>query len=205
VLTAVNGDGEVVNWQWCNRESTAAYEALLAPIPSPLVVVCDGGQGLRTALKNMWPDTRVQRCLVHVQRNIRTNTTLNPRSDAGKGMRKLSLDLTKIKTVDQAIDWQKGLEAWYRLYGHLIHLKTFANTEGAQRPIWAKPGRPWWWTHERLRKSWFLLNRLNKEKVLFTYLEPEFAELGISSTTNRLEGGVNSGRYSKLFLASRSG
>jgi hypothetical protein len=192
LLTAVNGDGEVVNWQWCNSESTAAYEALLAPIPPPLVVVCDGGQGLKTALKNQWPETRVQRCLVHVQRNIRTNTTLNPRTDAGKAMRALSLKLTRIKTIDQAIEWQRSLEAWYQLYGHLIHLKTFAETDGVLRPIEVKAGKKWWWTHERLRKSWFLLSRLNREDVLFTYLTPEFEGLGISSTTNHLEGGVNS-------------
>ena len=65
LLTAVNGHGEVIGRQWCNRESTAAYKALLAPIPPPAVVVCDGGQGLLTALKDVWPSTAVQRCLVH--------------------------------------------------------------------------------------------------------------------------------------------
>jgi hypothetical protein len=191
LLTAINGAGEVVNWQWCNRESTEAYRSLLAPIPAPLVVVCDGGVGLPTALKELWPKTKIQRCLVHVQRNIRTYVTTNPRSEAGKAMRKLSLSLTRIKTDEEAVNWLKALEAWHQLYGELIKQKTYANSEGAQRPTWAKADSTWWWTHERLRKAWSLLSRLSKQKVLFTYLEPEFSGLDISSTTNRIEGGTN--------------
>jgi hypothetical protein len=191
LLTAINGAGEVINWQWCNRESAAAYRALLEPILPPLVVICDGGIGLASALKELWPETKIQRCLVHIQRNIRGYVTMNPRTDAGKGMRRLSLDLTRVETTDDAVEWLKALEAWHQLYGELISQKTFANSEGAQRPAWAKANSAWWWTHDRLRKSWNLLSRLVKQKVLFTYLEPDFTGLNISSTTNRIEGGVN--------------
>jgi len=191
LLTAINGAGEVINWQWCNRESTAAYKSLLAPIPPPRVVICDGGNGLSTALRECWSETKIQRCLVHVQRNIRTYVTMNPRTAAGKAMRKLSLDLTRIRTADEAVAWLKALEAWYQLYGDLINQKTFATAEGAQRPIWAKANAQWWWTHDRLRKSWNLLSKLSKQEVLFTYLIPELADLEIASTTNRIEGGTN--------------
>ena len=60
------------------------------------------------------------------------------------------------------------------------------------RPTWAKANTTWWWTHERLRNSYRLLSALVKRKHLFTFLEPEFVGLGISSTTNRIEGGINS-------------
>ena len=113
LLAAINGASDIVNWQWCDRESTAAYKALISSIPPPLVVVCDGGQGLAAALKELWPQTKVQRCLVHVQRNIRTYTTRNPRSEAGKAMYRLALDLTKVKTAEQAVKWLQALEAWH--------------------------------------------------------------------------------------------
>ena len=53
-------------WQWCSTESQAAWEALLKQIPAPLVVVCDGGSGIRAALREQWPDTLTQRCIFHV-------------------------------------------------------------------------------------------------------------------------------------------
>jgi hypothetical protein len=35
--------GKVIAWQWCDREKTAAWKALLEQVPPPTVVVCDGG------------------------------------------------------------------------------------------------------------------------------------------------------------------
>ena len=44
-----------------------AWKALLDQVPPPKVVVCDGGSGLLVAVAEVWPDTLVQRCLVHVR------------------------------------------------------------------------------------------------------------------------------------------
>ncbi|RYQ50181.1 transposase, partial [Bifidobacterium pseudolongum subsp. globosum] len=70
LLTAIDGeDGEVLAWQWCARENTAAYKALFAQLAPPDVLVCDGMKGILKARAQIWPHTRVQRCLVHVQRD----------------------------------------------------------------------------------------------------------------------------------------
>ncbi|PKV05901.1 transposase, partial [Bifidobacterium pseudolongum subsp. globosum] len=64
--TAVDGnDSEVLAWQWCSREGTAAYKALFEQIAPPDVLVCDGMKGIQRACAETWPDTRIQRCLVH--------------------------------------------------------------------------------------------------------------------------------------------
>lgn len=84
-LIASDRDG-VIAWQWCDREKTAAWKALLEQVPPPTVVVCDGGSGLLPAVAEAWPDTKVQRCLVHVQRNVRIFLTSKPRTDAGKAL-----------------------------------------------------------------------------------------------------------------------
>ena len=49
----------------------------------------------------------------------------------------------------------------------------------------------WWYTHDRLRKAYRLLERLSQAGTLFTYLRSEFASLQVASTTNRIEGGTN--------------
>lgn len=191
LLLAIDGaTGTVITWQWCNTESTASWTALLARIPPPKVVVIDGGVGLASALKACWPQTKIQRCLVHVQRNVRTYVTTRPRLEAAKSLRVLSLSLTRIRTVEQAAGWQTQLHNWHQVYAPLINTKTTLKTAGI-RPAGIRANATWWWTHLRLRKAYQLLERLARQGVLFTYLDPDLAGLGICSTTNRIEGGAN--------------
>lgn len=193
LLLAIDGTtGTVIAWQWCDTEKTAAWVALLERIPPPRVVVTDGGSGLASALKACWPDTAVQRCLVHVQRNVRRELTSRPRTDAGRALRAISLALTRITTREQAIAWEVRLHAWHQVYGDLINAKTYLR-EARVRPAWARSNATWWWTHDRLRRAYRLLERLTRQQVLFTYLRTDLDALAINSTTNRIEGGRNAG------------
>ncbi|BDZ37849.1 hypothetical protein [Microbacterium suwonense] len=56
----------------------------------------------------------------------------------------------------------------------------------------ARAGQKWWFTHQRLRSAHHVLHRLVLAGHLFTFLDPKLAELKISSTTNKIEGGINS-------------
>lgn len=69
VLIAVAG-GHVIGWHVAKSEKAAAWQCLMARIAPPDVLVCDGGGGVLKAAKATWPDTRIQRCLFHVQANI---------------------------------------------------------------------------------------------------------------------------------------
>jgi hypothetical protein len=193
LLIAIDGTtGIVIAWQWCDTEKTAAWVALLERIPPPRVVVTDGGSGLASALKTCWPDTLVQRCLVHVQRGVRRELTRRPRTDAGRALRSISLALTRITTREQATAWEVRLHAWHQVYGDLINTKTYLR-DARQRPSWARANATWWWTHDRLRKAYRLLERLTRQQVLFTYLREDLDALAINATTNRIEGGRNAG------------
>lgn len=188
--------GKVIDWQWCDREKTIAWKQLLNRIPAPTVVVCDGGGGLAVAIEESWPDTWVQRCLVHVQRNVRTYLTSNPRTEAGKALWGLAKRLTKITTLDEAAEWMVLLNDWHDLYRHLVRERTYRTQLtmagiGGVFPDWARPGQRWWYTHERLRKAYRLLAKLVQRGHLFTYLDPANQGLGIASTTNQIEGGIN--------------
>jgi hypothetical protein len=191
LLVAINGaTGQMIAWQWCDSEKTASWTALLSRIPPPRVVVTDGGSGLASALKACWPQTKVQRCLVHVQRNVRIYLTMNPHTDAGRSLRALSLALTRIRTAEEAAAWQVKLHTWHQIYAPLINAKTYLK-DTSTRPATARANATWWWTHERLRKAYQLLARLVRQGTLFTYLDPDWAGLTISSTANRIEGGTN--------------
>ena len=53
-----------------------------------------------------------------------------------------------------------------------------------------RPGQKSWFTHDRLRKAYTLLERCAKHHELFTYLDPGF-DFEVASTTNQIEGGIN--------------
>lgn len=175
LLIAVSDQLEVLAWQWCARESTAAWGALLCQLEAPAVVVSDGGLGLASAVRSFWPETRIQRCLFHVSMNMRQHLTRNPLTDAGKGLQGLTKSLMKVHTIEEAISWQQQLDQWWQTFGHLTAERTFKEHR-------------WWFTHDRLRKAWQLLSKLTRNGTLFTYLE-----FGNMRTTSPLEGGINNG------------
>lgn len=74
LLIATN-ESHVIGWQWCDRESVAAWQALLSRFPAPTVVITDGGPGALKAIRQCWPATGVQRCLFHVWLNTKTDLT----------------------------------------------------------------------------------------------------------------------------------
>ena len=186
--------GKVLAWQWCDREKTASWTALLHRLPPPAVVISDGGSGLHAALRQVWPDAAIQRCLVHVQRNVRTQLTSRPRTEAGKALWALAKALTRIHTLEEATAWLTTLNAWHSRHGALVRARTYRHQLPAgQVPTWVRPGQRWWYTHDRLRRAYRLLERLARDEHLFTYLAAELDGLGISSTTNSIEGGINAG------------
>ncbi|MBN9611911.1 MAG: IS1249 family transposase [Actinobacteria bacterium] len=176
LLIAVTESLHVLAWQWCARESTAAWAALISRIPAPVVAVCDGGAGIAAALRQEWPTSRVQRCLFHVRMNLRRHLTLNPRTEAGKHLARIGRALSEVTTIEDAIQWQKLLNIWWQAYGKLTPERT-RYRDGS-----------WGYTHDRLRKAWQLLHSLTRKQVLFTYLEH-----GNARTTSPLEGGINNG------------
>ncbi|NEG97115.1 IS1249 family transposase [Bifidobacterium sp. SMB2] len=191
LIVAVDGEsGEVLGFQWCAHESKAAYTALFSRIPAPDVLITDGLRGAETACNAAWPSTRIQRCLVHVQRNTRADLTARPRLQAGRELKKLSDRLTKVHDAEQAARWGEALNAWHLRWGDFVSERTFAKDD----PTNPKATRQeWWWTHQEVRRCYRRLEKLFREGRLFAFLDPELTAGGpVARTTNRLEGGVNS-------------
>ncbi|WP_163229679.1 IS1249 family transposase [Bifidobacterium aerophilum] len=188
LLVLTGDDGRPIAWQWCSAETRPAYLQLFRGTKRPSSLVCDGGQGCLTAAETRWKEVPVQRCLVHVLRNTRVDLTNKPRSAAGRTLLKLARGLTEISTADGAAAWLADLNAWHGEHGDYLKERTTAK----QDPAHAK-GRKWWWTHERLRRAYFRLVRLNRAGMLFAFCDPAVVkgDATLPSTTNQLEGGVN--------------
>ena len=187
LLIAASHD-HVIAWYWAKSETAKAYKKLLAEIPPPLCVVLDGGQGAYSAIKTCWPNTLIQRCLVHAQRVVRRLTTSRPRTDSGKAIYGLALTLTKVTTLDQAREWVLQLHEFGQVHKRFLNEKTTVPKE--RQTI----NHQWEWTHLRVRKAYNSLLDLSHKGWLFTYLQPPPTAItpnNWASTTNSLEGGIN--------------
>lgn len=176
-IIAYNHTVGIIDYQWAKSENTAAYQALLSRIPAPDIAIVDGATGFASAAKTCWPQTRIQRCLVHVYRNTKTLLTSAPRTEAGKSLLKISRALLRVKTLEQAAIWSASLASWHSQYQGFIKERT-----------WLADGS-WQYTHPRVRTAYRRLERLVRQGVLFTFLDSKLLEEGsISRTTNRIEG-----------------
>src|SRR5690625_3117312 len=194
LLVARNGR-HVIAWQWCDRESKAAWAALLSRLPAPDVVVTDGGRGLRAALDTYWKPTRIQRCYFHILAAVRRHTTLNPRLEAGKEILTLTRKLMHVNNLDAAAVWMGDYATWEAKWDLFLKERTYPKL-GVERPKWARPSQKWWYTHQELRRVQGLYRHLIRDKALFTWLDDAYrqdAKPTVERTTSRLEGGVNAG------------
>lgn len=184
----------VLGYQWCQRETKAAYTALFERLPAPAVVTLDGGSGALSALKECWPETRVQRCLLHLQRNVRSATTRNPKLAEHKGLWGLALKLTRINTLEEADQWNQLLNDWYLHAKKWLNQRSYrARLRPEEIPKWVRNKQQSWFTHKNTRRAYYTLARQNQQGTLFTFLDPELTrEHGpLAATTNQIEGGVN--------------
>jgi hypothetical protein len=183
----------VIGWTWVGWESSTTWAKLLEQFPTPTVAVCDGQKGILLAIARCWPQARIQRCTFHVWQNIRVKLTLHPQTKAGCELLQLTRDLWQAKTLPQAEHWEQRLRVWYAQYGDFIRERTYKSE--------TEPGRRrWWYTHRNLRSAYKQLNKLLRDKQLFTHLETNLTTTTIPRTTNYVEGGINSQLRTKLKL-----
>lgn len=174
------------SWVFAARETAATWSMLLASIPSPQFVVCDGQKGLLKALRMHWPTTIIQRCVIHVVRQSLAWITRNPQTLAGQQLRVIAGNILTIRTRRQRRRWTRQFRKWCRRWEAFLGTRTY-NPYDKKR---------WWYTHRKLRRVRTLIERSLPH--LFTFVRhPE-----VPRTSNHVEGGINA-RLHELFRAHR--
>lgn len=83
-------------------------------------VTSDGERGLIMAVREVFPEARHQRCLIHVQRMSLLYLTRHPKSVAGQELRRVVLKLHEIYSHDERAAWIREFREWeYRHYEFL--------------------------------------------------------------------------------------
>lgn len=175
VLIAYDGE-HVVSWYMARAETSRAWEALMAPIPAPDVVVCDGGTGFEGARRRSWPRTRVQRCLFHAFCQVKRCTTTRPRLQAGREPCALSVELMHLDALRQADWWAERYLQWCEFWADFLEERSMQDGRLV-------------YTHERLRRARSSLSRLVSRGALFTYLGPGPDRGGAAAANQRPDRG----------------
>lgn len=186
-------DTHVIAWHWCLRESSYEYLKLLDKIAQPFIVTTDGSGAALKALRIKWPGVRIQRCLVHVQRNTFADISRNPIHPAHKAIRKLGYMLVQIRNLENAARFSAAVHHTHITFANWLKERTYRSAIPAgQVPKWVSPNQKWWYTHRNARRALKRLETLIHDGHLFTFLDPpEGVAQDLTATTNLLEGGIN--------------
>lgn len=200
-LLVASSKTHVIAWHWCKHENTYNYNRLLDKIPHPpTVITTDGHAGALKAIHDTCPTAQIQRCLVHIKRNIQQDVGLKPTLNSGKVLRWLSLELLKVDTRQKAANWTGTLYWFEHTYSTWLNEKTYVkDVQRVDIPKQFRSNKTYFYTHYRHRRAWKLLTKLEKKQHLFTFLtatadhgdSEEAKRHNLASTTNSLEGGIN--------------
>lgn len=134
-------------------------------------VTCDGARSIIKAVRECIPEAIIQRCTVHVQREVLIWLTRNPKSEAGRELRRIVCRLNTIADRRQWGQWVVDLVRWEQRHREYLNQKTVPDDD---------PRRAWF-THKMVRKSFVHIRRALPD--LFHYLDnPD-----IPKSTNALE------------------
>ena len=133
-------------------------------------VTCDGLSNIIKAVKKISPDTIVQRCIVHIQREALTWLTRKPKSMAGIELRKIVRRLHLVKNQDDWGYWIVSIDKWYETYKDFVNEKTYH-----------PDSKRYWFTHKSVRRSFVHIKRALPN--MFHYLD----NIHIPKSTNGLE------------------
>lgn len=124
---------------WELQQDLRAIKALQIQIES---VTCDGGSAILKAVQEVCPEAILQRCTVHIAREIETWITRKPKSQAAQELLELVHLLGRVEDQTEAQLWMRAFIDWYWKW------ETFINAQSVDEVT----GR-WWFTHRMLHRS----------------------------------------------------
>jgi len=166
VMSVVNG--KIILTRYVDRERYENALEIFAELKhkgvSPVAITLDGHKAVLRAVKTVWPDIIIQRCLFHIQHEGMRWLRSNPKTQAGKDLRCLLDGLAKRDTAQKRDEFLDGYQAWLSKYADYVR--------GLPQEIVAC---------KDLKKVMALIN--NAKSDMFHFIEDD----KIQSTTNKLE------------------
>jgi hypothetical protein len=119
-----NLKGKVIAHKYHVRENyETAYQMFKEMMDrglQPIAITIDGNHSVIRALKAVWPDIMIQRCIAHIQRQGLSWLRRYPKLEASKDLRKILLTITKIKEERGKKLFIKEFDNWEKRYGRSV-------------------------------------------------------------------------------------
>lgn len=132
-------------------------------------ITCDGHKATLKAIKKVYPDLIIQRCVVHVHRMANIWLRQKPKTQASIELKIIINLLPLVQTHNDRIYFTQKLLEWFKYF------ETFINEKAT-----SQSGR-WWYKHKYLKRATTLISKALPN--LFHYLDnPK-----IPKSTNGLE------------------
>ena len=164
-----NLSNQIIAGKYCIRENYATahniFKELLSKQVNPKAITTDGNTSVILAIKKVWPNAIIQRCLVHIQRQGLSWLRRYPKSQAARDLRLLLLTITNIKNYKQKKIFINNFNNWEKRYGKFVLSLTSTDK-----------------VYSDLQRTRSLI--IHALPDMFYYLE----NFNIASTTNKVEG-----------------
>jgi transposase-like protein len=131
---------------------------------NPKAITIDGHKKVIEAIKTVWPDIIIQRCLFHIMNQALMWIRFYPKTQAGKDLRLLASKITWIKTNANKNQFINDYSIWNEKYANIINKLDLSTV-----------------AHKDLKRTRSLIN--NALDNMFHFLKDQ----NIVSTTNVLE------------------
>lgn len=153
------------------KEIKEDLENLKKPGVEVYSVTCDGHKAILKAVTKVYPNALIQRCLVHVKRQLINYLSNRPKSPQAVGLLSIARTITHVKSMESASYWLLRLHQWNEQNSAFVEEKAISEETGR-----------WWYKHKNLHQA--STHLMNAIPHLFACLnDPD-----IASTTNELEG-----------------
>jgi hypothetical protein len=166
-LIALANTGDIY-WEFASEENGITWHHMLAKLPAPVVVVCDGQKGLLRVIRSLWSRTKIQRCHFHMVSYGIQMLTRNPQTPAGKEILQFLHRLKDIHTHTEKERWILLFRLWEKQY----------------QKVWGEKNEQGVYANKKIRSVRGLIKRALPD--LFTYLDYD-----VPNTTNLVEGWLN--------------
>ena len=96
-------------------------------------IAMDGERSIMRAVKDVWPQCKIQRCLYHIQREGMRWLRTYPKTLAGQQLRRLLSTLSAMRTVHDKELFVARFKAWHK--EHYAHIRSLPSSTIAYRDL----------------------------------------------------------------------
>jgi transposase-like protein len=87
---------------------------------NPVFITTDGERSIIRAMKLVWPEVKLQRCLYHLQHEGMRWLRTYPKTEAGRKLRNILSKLSRIKTAQERDAFIRMYANWVKEYGGFV-------------------------------------------------------------------------------------